>query len=286
MLVLAALLGTLATAAPGPPPAPTEIYKAALKRLSSLSQPGYIDSVQHWKVLAQTPQGAQPSEFDERVLFDSTARRECVLFVPYTPDSQVIIGPSYFAPDMWLVQRRLQSLAQAQVGAATPAPVSNTQPNFAPDLSDLHTIASVVSIAKPSYAVTEAGIDKLTNGGGAAYHLKLDPLNDPWKHNLRELWVNTANDNIVRAVIVGDYRMLPGQLVEQTTVYEDFGQVGPYWMVIHHTWSYRDAPNGVTYHYDATATKMSFPSAIPAWYFDEAQFNQHRAEVNLTETWL
>lgn len=79
--------------------------------------------------------------------------------------------------------------------------------------------------------------------------------------------------------------MLPGQLLEQTTVAEDFGPVGPYWMVIHHTWSYRDAPNGVTFHYDATATKMSFPTAIPAWYFDEGQFYKHRSEVNTTGEW-
>lgn len=283
MLAQIALLFAAATAPPAP--TPVDIYRSALKRLASLPQPAYIDTVQRWKVLAQTPQGAQPSSFDERVLFDSTTRRECVLVMPYTPDSQVIIGPSYFAPDMWLVQRRLQSLVQSRAPAATPQPVSKTQPNFAPDLSDLRTIASVVSVAKPSYAISVAGIDKLTNGGGTAYHLQLKPVNDPWKHNLRDLWVNTANDNIMRAVIVGDYRMLPGQLLEQTTVAEDFGPVGPYWMVVHHTWSYRDAPNSITHHYDATAQNMSFPSQIPAWYFDEAQFNKHRAQVNTTGQW-
>lgn len=145
MFAHALLLAVLTIASPSPPPSPSpaQIYLSALSHLKALPQPAYIDTVRHWKVLAQTPQGDQPSEFDERVLFDSTSRRECVLFVPYTPDSRVIIGPSYFAPDMWLVQRRLQSLAQSQATSATLAPVPTSQPNFAPDLSDLRTIASV-----------------------------------------------------------------------------------------------------------------------------------------------
>ncbi|HKU66284.1 MAG TPA: hypothetical protein VJP85_00755 [Candidatus Baltobacteraceae bacterium] len=249
------------------------IYRAALKRLSALPQPMYIDSTMHWKVIAQTPQGDEPSAFDERVLFDSTARRECVLFVPYSSDSRVIIGPSYFAPDMWLLHKSPERIAQT------------THPDFSPDLSDLKTIAAVVSVAKPSYEITFAGTDPISNGGGTAYHLLLKPLSDPWKHNLRELWVNSSNFNIVRAVLVGDYRPDNGQLLEQTTVAEDFGPVGPYWVVIHHTWSYRDAPNSVTFHYDATAQNMSFPAAIPPWYFDEAQFNQHRSQVNTSAVW-
>lgn len=275
MLALAVLLGALATAQPVTTPDPVDVYRSALKRLSALQQPAFIDTTMDWKVVAQTSQGDQPSRFDERVLFDSTTRRECVLFVPYTSDSGVIIGPSYFAPDVWLIHRRLAEAA----AAASPAP------NFAPDLSDLRTIASVVSVAKPSYKIKFAGTDKMTNGGGEAYHLKLDPLSEPAKHNLRELWVSASTGNIVRAVLVGDYRPDEHSLLEQTTVAEDFGPVGPYWMVIHHTWSYRDAPDGVTFQYDVTAKSMSFPATIPAWYFDERQFAQHRSEVNTSLVW-
>lgn len=267
MLVLAALLGALATASPTPALTAIDVYRSALRRLAQLPQPPYIDTTMHWKVLAQTPQGAQPYQFDERVLFDSTARRECVLFLPYSADSHVIIGQSYFAPDMWLIHKPPERPREA------------THPDFSPDLSDLRTIASVVSVAKPSYTIRIAGVDPITNGGGTAYHLILEPQSDPWKHNLRELWVNTANFNIMRAVLVGDYRPDNQQMVEQTTVAEDFGPVGPFWVVIHHTWSYRDAPNGVTFQYDATTQTMSFPAAVPSWYFDDSQFSQHRSEV-------
>lgn len=273
MLALAVLLGALATAQPVTTPDPVDVYRSALKRLSALQQPAFIDTTMDWKVVAQTSQGDQPSRFDERVLFDSTTRRECVLFVPYTTDSGVIIGPSYFAPDMWLLHKSPERTAQPN------------RPDFAPDLSDLKTIAAVVSVAKPSYQIAFAGTSSITNGGGTAYHLVLKPLSDPRKHNLRELWVNTANFNIMRAVLVGDYRPDNQQLVEQTTVAEDFGPVGPYWVVIHHTWSYRDAPDGVTFQYDVTAKNMSFPATIPAWYFDERQFARHRSEVNTTLVW-
>lgn len=275
MLPLAILLAALtgpASAAP-PPPDPVAIYRSALKRLSTLAQPAYIDTTMHWKVIANGPQGAQGSVFDERVLFDSTARRECVLFVPYTPDSRVIIGQSYFAPDMWLIHKPAVRRPQT------------THPDFSPDLSDLKTIAAVVSTAKPSYDIAFAGTAPLTNGGGSAYHLVLKPLSDPWRHNLRELWVNSTNFNVVRAVLVGDYRPDYGQLLEQTTVAEDFGQVGPYWIVIHHTWSYRDAPDAINFQYDATANNMSFPTAIPAWYFDDTEFERHRSQVNTTLSW-
>lgn len=289
MLALAVWLGALAAAHPATTPDPVDIYRSALKRLSALQQPAYIDTTMDWKVLAHTSQGDQPSRFDERVLFDSTTRRECVLFVPYTSDSGVIIGPSYFAPDVWLIHRRLEETVARQRAAAESAsavpPSASPAPNFAPDLSDLKTIASVVSVAKPSYKIQYAGTDKLTNGGGEAYHIKLDPLSEPAKHNLRELWVSASTGNIVRAVIVGDYRPDQHSLLEQTTVAEDFGPVGPYWMVIHHTWSYRDAPDGVTFQYDVTAKNMSFPATIPAWYFDERQFARHRSEVNTSLQW-
>ncbi len=275
MVLLATLLAALITPAPAatPTPDPVAIYRSALKRLSTLAQPAYIDTTMHWKVLADGPGGTQGSVFDERVLFDSTARRECVLFVPYTPDSRVIIGQSYFAPDMWLIHK--PAVRQPQT----------THPDFSPDLSDLKTIAAVVSTAKPSYDIAFAGTAPLTNGGGAAYHLVLKPLSDPWRHNLRELWVNSTNFNVVRAVLVGDYRPDYGQLLEQTTVAEDFGQIGPYWVVIHHTWSYRDAPNAISFQYDATANNMSFPTAIPAWYFDDTEFERHRSQVNTSLSW-
>lgn len=269
-----ALVLALATAMPAPAttPAPVEIYRKALQHLAALPQPAYIDDTELWNTVAVMSIQEIPESHTQRVLFDSTARRECVLFVPYSPRNPSLIGQSYFAPDTWLVHH---PAATQQTSSAS---------NFAPDLSDLKTIANVVTVAKPAYDIRLAGIDSLTHGG-AAYHLTLRPLSDPHRHNLRDLWVNTTTSNIIRAIMVGTYSPDPQSLAQETTVSEDFGQVGPYWVVIHHTWSYRDVDADVTFKYEASSVKMSFPQAIPAWYFDTAEFNRHRDEVNLTSEW-
>lgn len=269
-MIVIALLLALATTAPAPPP--NEIYRKALQQLETLPQPAYIDDTEFWNVVTITPDQQIPEQHSQRILFDSTARRECVLFLPYSPRNPSLIGQSYFAPDMWLVHH---PVTQQQT-----APTSN----FAPDLSDLKTIASVLSVAKPTYDIRLADVAKLTHGG-AAYHLVLRPLSDPHRHNLRELWVNTATFNIMRAVMVGTYRPDNESLAQETTVAEDFGTVGPYWVVIHHAWSYRDVDENVNFQYDTSSVKMSFPRTIPAWYFDSAEFNRHRDEVNLTSVW-
>lgn len=277
MLLLAALL---ALVSPAPSPAPDDIYRSALARLASLPQPPFIDTTEHRIIVSETPNGNVPAAWNERVLYDSTARRECVLILPYSGTSQVVFSQSFFAPDMWLVHH---TAVAAAPHAGAPAKAQQ-RGDFTPDLSDLKVIASVVSVAKPSYHIRLAGSDKLSNGG-TAYHMVLEPLANPAIHNLRELWVDASNFNIMRAVIDAKYAPDPGAPVEPTTVAEDFSQVGPYWIVIHRTWTYRALIKHILVHFDSTETNMSFPRHIPAWYFDEAQFNAHRAEVNLTSEW-
>lgn len=272
MLLLAALL---ALVSPSPSPAPDDVYRSALRRLTTLAQPPFIDTTEHRIIVAETPNGKVPAAWDQRVLYDSTTRRECVLALPYSGNSDVLISQSFFAPDMWLVHRPV---------VQTSATAASAHNDFTPDLGDLKTIASVVSIAKPSYDTRVVSVDKLSNGG-AAYHLLLTAHGNPAVHNLRELWVNAANFDIMRAVIDGQYAPDPRAPIEPTTVTEDFGQVGPYWVVIHRTWTYRALIAHTVVHFDSTETKMSFPHEIPAWYFDRTQFDVHRAEVNLTSQW-
>lgn len=266
------LFAVLAVLAAVSAPAPAEIYTSALTRLETLRQPAYIDTSQYWTEMTDIDGQQVPSAWLERVLFDSTARRECVLRVPYAPSEAVLISDSYFAPDMWLVHK---PTVHAPAG----------QSNFAPDLSDLKTIAQIVSVAKPSYDIRLAGIDPVSNGGGQAYHLVLRPLDDPIRHNLRELWVSTTTYDIIRAVLVGYYRPDNLHVVQLTTVSEDFGEIGGYRLVVDHTWTYRDITSGATFEYRSAITQASFPAAIPAWYFDERQFVPHRFEVNSSSAW-
>lgn len=268
MIAAVALLAALASPSPAPPTVdPYAIYTAAMRHLATLKQPAYIDDTEHWTVVQFAGGQETTSEHFQRTIFNSVYRRENVLFLPLNPKQTSLIGPSYFAPDTWLIGKR-----------PTPPPAPQSVPNMAPDLSDLKMIASVVSVAKPSYDIRLAGIDPLT-GGGTAYHLVLHPLSNPQLHNLRELWINTATEDIMRAEIDGVYRPTKDQLLQQTLVFEDFGRVGPYWLVIHHVWTYDEPFAGVRFQYNATSMQMRFPKTVPGWFFDEAAFAQHRGDV-------
>lgn len=267
LLALTALLTAL-SASPSPGPAdPIVIYKAAMQRLASLPQPDYIDDTEHWSTVMFAGGQEVPEEHFERIVFNAVTRRECVTAVPFDPKGLLIIGDSYFAPDTWLIHRR-----------APAAPANVSAPNMSPDLSDLKVIANVVSVAKPSYDIKLLGTDPLS-GGGSAYHIALRPLFDPAKHNLRELWIDTSTYDIRRAVIQGEYRPVPSALLQQTYVQEDFGNVGGYWLVIHHVWTYADPFSGTKYQYNATSVQMRFPPAVPSWLFDEREFRAHEGEV-------
>lgn len=252
----------LATPAPASTPAANEIYKRAMERLATLPQPTYIVDTENWVSVTGGDNGS--SNWVERRVFDSKSRRECVLNVPFNPRAEPQIGESYFAPDTWLVRHPVPAVAGAT--------------NMAPDLSDLKVIANVVSVAKPSYDIRFVGIEALTHGG-SAYHISLRPLSDPRKHNLRELWVNTSNDYIVRAIIEGDYRPTYSSIARDTFVMEDFGTVGPYWLVIHHVWTYGDPFSGQSIQYNATSLTMQFPAQLPDWLFDAKEFRLHENDV-------
>jgi hypothetical protein len=267
--IVAHLLMAAALASPQALPTldPYAIYKAAMRELATLPQPAFIDDTEHWNSIqfSDTDTTATEEHF-QRVIFDSGERRECILRVPYTPRDPVDISSSYFAPDTWLISRRLGPAA------------ASGGPNMSPDLSDLKTIANVVSVTKPSYEVRLAGIDAMTHGG-TAYHLILHPKSNPVLHNLRELWINTATSDIMRAIIYGAYRPTNSDTLQDTYVIEDFGRIGPYWLALHHVWTYAIPFTNIHYQYNVTSVTMRFPATVPAWFFNERLFRQHLDDV-------
>lgn len=262
------LLVALVSVSSHPAHDPYAIYRAAIEHLATLEQPPYIIDTQHWVVQLTYAGGGNDTEvWDERRVFNSATRRECVLNIPFDMvGKKPQIGESYFAPDSWLISH-------------TNAPVStaNAQ-SLRPDLSDLRIIASVVSIAKPSYDIRLVGIDAFTQGR-SAYHLALRPRSNPMVHNLRELWIDTQSDDILRATIEGEYRPDYDMMVADTFVTEDFGRVGEYWLVIHHRWAYAVPLSSRRYYYDATSSAMQFPERLPEWFFDAKAFPRHYGEV-------
>lgn len=256
MLLLAVVAAALA-ASPNPSPDPYQIYRSAMRNLAGLQQPAFIDVTETRVTTLAGGSGATDTRL-LRAVFDSNTRRECVFLEP--DDREAVIGSSYFAPDTWLMARR---------PAPSPEP---SAPNAAPDLSDLKTIADVVATAQPAYTIVLAGTPTLESGARVD-HLVLHPRDDPEKHNLRELWID-AQGRIVQAIIRGSYRPTPHDLLEQTYVLEDFGQVGPYWLVVRRIWTWAPPFSGVTLHFEATVRTMRFPASLPAWLFDEAAFRE------------
>lgn len=243
-----------------------------MQKLATLSQPPFIDETQHWFSTYSGAGGDFGEDHVQRTLFDSETRRECILSVPFGHNDRPIVGPSYFAPDLWLIHK--------------PADVQPDARNLRPDLSDLSLkqIGNVSVVARSAYDITLAGIDKLTNGG-SAYHLSLRPRSDPLRHNLRDLWINTENGDINRAGLLGEYSPNNRDPLQETLVLENFGEVGGYWLMIEHVWTYRHSLSSYVSKYDAVSVSMVFPQFIPSWYFNSAAFDQHRSEVNMTSTW-
>lgn len=261
--VLAALV---ASPAPSAGTDAYRIYAAAMRTLATLDQPAFIDDTERRVTTTTVPVSGDvlaTNESVERALFDSGQRRECVFSEP--GDREVVIGPSYFAPDTWLIARRAQ-----------PAPEASA-PNMLPDLSDLKTIADVVAVESPSYEIRIAGTT--TAKSVTVVHLILQPRGDPVRHNLRELWIDTATNRILRAIVQGTYRPMPSEVVEKSYALEDFGQVGPYWLVTHRIWTWAPPFSGVLLHFEATVETMRFPDTLPAWIFDERAFRAHAGEL-------
>ncbi len=257
-----------ASASPSPVPSASadadayRIYAAAMRALETLDQPAFIDDTERRITTATVPGSGDVLSTDDRTdraLFDSMQRREVVFAEP--GDREVVIGPSYFAPDTWLLARQQRPAPQPSV------------PDVLPDLSDLKVIADVTAASSPSYDV------RLAERNGAIAHLVLHPRKDPVKHNLRELWIDTTTSRILRAIVQGTYRPMPGEVLETSFALEDFGQVGPYWLVIHRKWTWAPPFSGVLLHFEATVQTMRFPQTLPAWVFDERAFRAHAGDL-------
>jgi hypothetical protein len=239
-----------------------------MRNLATLDQPAFVDLTEKRVTTTTAAISGDVLATDVRTLrglFDSTTRRECIFAEP--GDREVVIGPSFFAPDTWLIKR-----------GRPPSPAPSA-PNMAPDLSDLKVIANVVAVESPSYVIRLAG--RATASDGATVdHLVLTPRSDPEKHNLRELWVDEKTNRIVRAIVQGTYHPFPRDPIEKTFALENFGKVGPYWLVIDHLWTYAPPSSGLLLRFESTVQTMRFPETLPEWLFDEHAFRSHKSELS------
>jgi hypothetical protein len=170
------------------------------------------------------------------------------------------IWPVFQGPFAWT----LLPAAPRQTGGAS----------MQPDVSALRVIANVAAFARPDYAIDLVGIETVDDH--STYHLRLRPLTDPAKHNLRDLWVDVTTYDLWKAHYIGTYGgygLYASDGLSQSDVTAYFKPVLKYWIVSHMVWTY-DYKGHIDY--DTSTVEIAFPSALPDWLFDADAYAQHQ----------
>jgi hypothetical protein len=171
------------------------------------------------------------------------------------------------------ILKTFKKLPEATVGKASigvfatvlrPPPVIGLPKS--PDDSGLKTIA-VVASTNADYRMDLAGEDMID--GHVTGHIRLTPLRNIPKYNLRDLWVDTRTFDLRRARFVFVGRQ-DDSLRNGATITADFGPAQQYWIVRHSNWyTVRD-------EFDLTTLRVITPSTLPDWLFDQSAYDQHR----------
>jgi hypothetical protein len=82
----------------------------------------------------------------------------------------------------------------------------------------LHTIATVTAVAN-AYKVTLLGTDPV--GGFYTYHLQLEPIRNPKRFRIRELWVDTYTYQVVQLRTEGNFTTAPLTDVPWLTTFQN-----------------------------------------------------------------
>ena len=165
------------TMPPSPVPSafvsPAAIFERSIRRLASYPLAPYVVWTSTWQFSESVP-GASNQAYNVtlRYAMRTSDKMETYSNYPigtFLPNASVVV--SWNGPFAWELRPKTAAQRDARV----------------PDMpSELKTIATVV-VSHPDYAIDLAGIDQID--GHRAYHLRLRPLADAVRHNLRELWV-------------------------------------------------------------------------------------------------
>lgn len=140
--------------------------------------------------------------------------------------------------------------------------------------SSYRTIAAVVASGGPAYDVTSA---QLENG---QWHLRLRPLHVPDTYILRELWADAATLELRKAVVADKLFIEAGPVYDQLDTITFALLNGHETIVhIHARANFDDEPGGAGSDVDYDFSDVAFPTMLPDWYFQPAQYGDHVAEA-------
>jgi hypothetical protein len=121
----------------------------------------------------------------------------------------------------------------------------------------------------------------LIDSENGEYHLTLEPVSDPRRDRLRELWVD-AKTFETKQVIVDDRLFIqPGPIVPVYMQMEfvNYKGMAVIFRIQAVTRWMRDAREVQEQTDEFLFTNISFPDSLPSWYFEPKTYREHMAEA-------
>jgi len=156
-------------------------------------------------------------------------------------------------------------------------------PTPEPSGEPLKTIGSVVAVGESDYDVPTMTVE------GKLLHLVLKPRRDPERNVLREVWVDKHSYEL-RKIIAHDRLFTDDEGIFPMTITYTLGYLSKQLVVtrFHGVILPRVDPNGTQHTVsgigsviDIDFQDITFPSSLPAWYFDPRQYGQHINDLPL-----
>lgn len=238
---------------------PEDRYRAAVVWLETKTQAPYLEYV-----MDQTAsrRGRVLDTLTQDVVQRRADRRSWNLSIAGSlyPLQTVRIGKHYLIPDAFLPYR------------SESAP-SGVLPTFdTPDPTTLKTIATVRNTT--SYEVTLVANESLDQCGNVA-HLRLRPLRDPEKYNVREMWVRLTDNRLCKATFSSRLYQEQGEGTPtptlDTAVLDDRGLITSF----HSFVQFHLIVLTVAGVIDGTFANVKWTQQEPAYLFDHAQWSAH-----------
>jgi hypothetical protein len=160
-------------------------------------------------------------------------------------------------------------------------------PTPEPSSEPLKTIGSVVAIGESDYNVPKIAVE------GEMLHLTLQPRRDPERNVLREIWVD-KHSYVVRKIIAHDRLFAEGDGIYPVKFTYTLGYLNGYVVITHldgvvlpiesrdkagNTSERMFDGDGATVTYDFD--DITFPQALPSWYFNPHEYGSHVADAPL-----
>lgn len=243
------------TPSPAATLSPRALFDRTFARLETYPIPPYVVYTTLWHMHAYSR--TEPPEYD--ALWRYAIRESDSLENAASPQTEE------WLPQAWIGNGK-GYLSLFGTILRPPTPIASASPDTT---SGLKVIAVVA--ATEDYRIDLVGTEKidcyLTD------HLRLTPLRDSVKYNLRDLWVDTQSFDLRKArLIIEHHPDHPNWNGAAMTV--DFGPALQYWIVMHSNW-FAGGPYG-SHIFDVTTLRVAFPPALPDWLYDQSAYDQRQ----------